>query len=115
MSVESVIPTNLCPTALIPPRTSSPKSSSSGKTRRKASNMCLHSRIGSLSCSSREIQAKDSCFFYLTPVGQERRLPVASRSAYDANPEVQGVPEELQQPATDHVLGARQRSPQLGL
>jgi hypothetical protein len=24
-------------------------------------------------------------FFYLTPVGQERRLPVAGRGAYDAN------------------------------
>ena len=54
-------------------------------------------------------------FFYLTPVGQERRLPVAGRGAYDANLAVQGVPEELEQPATDHVLGAGQRHPQLGL
>ena len=54
-------------------------------------------------------------FFYLTPVGQKRRLPVAGRGAYDANLAVQGVPEELEQPATDHVLGARQRRPQLGL
>src|SRR5829696_638330 len=54
-------------------------------------------------------------FFYLTPVGQECRLPVAGRGAYDAKLEVQGVPEALEQPATDHVLGARQRRPQLGL
>ena len=30
-------------------------------------------------------------FFYLTPVGQERRLPVAGRGAYDADPAVQGL------------------------
>ena len=45
-------------------------------------------------------------FFYLPPVSQERRLPVAGRGAYDADLEVQGVPEEVEQPATDHVLGA---------
>src|SRR5215203_764490 len=54
-------------------------------------------------------------FFYLPPVSQERRLPVAGRGAHDSYLEVQGVSEELEQPATDHVLGARQRRPQLGL
>src|SRR5215217_7587777 len=34
-------------------------------------------------------------FFYLTPVGKERRLPVAGRGAYNANLAVQGVAEEL--------------------
>jgi hypothetical protein len=53
-------------------------------------------------------------FFYLTPVGQERRLSVAGRGAYDANLAIQGVPEGLQQPATDQLFGARQRRPQLG-
>ena len=32
-------------------------------------------------------------FFYLTPVGQERRLPVAGRGAYDAHPALQCVVE----------------------
>ena len=54
-------------------------------------------------------------FLYLTPVGQERRLPVASRGAYDANLALQGVVKELEQPATDDLLGTRQRRPQLGL
>src|SRR5215208_4480280 len=34
------------------------------------------------------------CIFYLTPVGKERRLPVAGRGAYNANLAVQGVAEE---------------------
>ena len=54
-------------------------------------------------------------FFYLTPVGQERRLPVAGRGANDVDLEVQGVPEKFEQPATDQLLRARQRRPQLGL
>src|SRR5215208_678314 len=54
-------------------------------------------------------------FFYVPPGSQERRLPGAGRGAHDSYLEVQGVSEELEQPATDHVLGARQRRPQLGL
>src|SRR5215212_7942421 len=50
-------------------------------------------------------------FFYLTPVGQERRLPVAGRCAYDANFAVQGVVEELEQVATDQLLRTRRRRP----
>ena|SRR5215207_1204976 len=52
--------------------------------------------------------------FYLTPVSQERRLPVAGRGAYDSYLEVQGVPEQIEQPATHQLLGARQGRPQLG-
>ena len=37
------------------------------------------------------------CFFYLTPVSQERRLPVACRGAYDSYLEVQGVAEDFEQ------------------
>jgi hypothetical protein len=48
-------------------------------------------------------------------VGQERRLPVAGRGAYDANLALQGVVKELEQSATDDLLGTRQRRPQLGL
>jgi hypothetical protein len=47
------------------------------------------------------------CFLYLTPVGQERRLPVTGRGAYDSDFEFQGVPEKLEQPATHQLLGAR--------
>ena len=54
-------------------------------------------------------------FFYSTPVGQERRLPVAGRGAYDANLAVQGVVEELEQPAANQLLWSRRRRPQLGL
>src|SRR5215213_11762713 len=50
-------------------------------------------------------------FFYLTPVGQERRLPVAGRCAYHANFAVQGVVEELEQVATDQLLRTRRRRP----
>jgi hypothetical protein len=44
--------------------------------------------------------------FYLTPVGQKNRLPVAGRGANEANPGVQSVPEDLEQRATDQLLGA---------
>jgi hypothetical protein len=54
-------------------------------------------------------------FFYVTPVGQERGLPVAGGGAYDANFAVCGIAEEIEQPATDDLLGTRQRRPQLGL
>ena len=54
------------------------------------------------------------CFFYLTPVSQERRLPVACRGAYDSYLEVQGVAEDFEQPATHQLLRTRQRRPQLG-
>jgi hypothetical protein len=55
------------------------------------------------------------CFFYLTPVGKERRLPVAGRGAYDTDFAVQAVPETSEQLATDQLLGARRWRPQLGL
>src|SRR5215218_340055 len=54
-------------------------------------------------------------FFCSTPLGQERRLAVAGRGAYDAYRAVQGVMEELEQAATNQLLGTRQRRPQLGL
>lgn len=54
-------------------------------------------------------------FLYSTPVGQERRLPVSCWGADDAQFAVRGIPEEIEQPATDQLLGARQRRPQLGL
>src|SRR5918999_4837076 len=113
MSVGSVILTNLCPTALSPTRTSTPKSTPSGTTWRNASTMCLHSRIVVLLVEGDPGEGH-LCFFYLPPVGQESRLPVAGRGAYDGYLEVQGVPENFEQPATDQLLGARQGRPQLG-
>jgi hypothetical protein len=47
-------------------------------------------------------------------VSQERRLPVAGLGAHDSHLAVQGVPEELEQPATHQLLRARQGRPQLG-
>ncbi len=52
--------------------------------------------------------------FCSAPVGQDRRLPVAGRGAYHANPALLGVVKELEQPATDQLLGTRRRRPQLG-
>ena len=54
-------------------------------------------------------------FLRPTPLGQERRLPIASRGAYEGDLAVQGFPEELEQPGTDQLLGAWRRRPQLGL
>jgi hypothetical protein len=54
-------------------------------------------------------------FFYLTPVSQERRLPVACRGAYEGGLVVQGFPQDSEQPATYQLLGARQGRLRLGL
>jgi len=54
-------------------------------------------------------------FFCLTPLDQERRLPVPSRGGYEANLAVRGFPEELEQSGADQLLGARRRRVQFGL
>src|SRR5215213_5215486 len=114
MSVESVVSMNLCPTALIPTKTFDPKSSSSGTAQRLHYVPPQPYRIVVLLVEEDPGEGHLG-FFYLTPVGQERRLPVAGRGAYDADFAVQGVPEELEQSATDQLLGSRRRRPQLGL
>jgi hypothetical protein len=54
-------------------------------------------------------------FFCLTPLGQERRLPVAGRGANEGSLVVRGFLEECEQPGTEDLLGARRRRLQLGL
>jgi hypothetical protein len=54
-------------------------------------------------------------FFCLTPLGQERRLAVACRGAYEGSLAVRRLSEKLEQSGMDQLLGARRRCPQLGL
>ena len=54
-------------------------------------------------------------FYCSMPLGQERRLSVSRRGAYEGYLAVEGFPQELEQPGANQLLGARCRRPQLGL
>src|SRR5918997_3379422 len=53
-------------------------------------------------------------FFRLPPLGQERRLAVASRSTYEGELAVEGSLQEPEQPWTFDLLRARRRRSQFG-